>query len=291
MVNPLRQGPWRSPRRTHRMRRPPLPSRLPRPPLRATAAFLCVLGVLGALWLWLRDSPLVAVEDVTVTGLSGPDAGRVREALSDAARDMTTLHVRKGELRTAVDPYPAVLDVRTDPDFPHRLRIVVRERNPVGTVVAGDQRVPVAADGTLMRTTPSGGLPEIPAKALPGGTHAGEPGVRRALRVLAAAPPAMRARVTRVYMGEHGLTLPLRNGPTLYLGGSERLAAKWAAVATVLADPTSTGATYLDVRLPERPAAGGLEPPPDPPKPPATSAPAPGATQTTPAPTTTSTGP
>ena len=273
------------------MRRPPLPSRLPRPPLRATAAFLCVLGVLGALWLWLRDSPLVAVEDVTVTGLSGPDADRVREALSDAARDMTTLHVRKGELRTAVDPYPSVLDVRTDSDFPHRLRIVVRERNPVGTVVAGDQRVPVAADGTLMRTTPSGGLPEIPAKALPGGSHAGEPGVRRALRVLAAAPSALRARVTRIYMGEHGLTLPLRNGPTLYLGGSERLAAKWVAVATVLADPTSTGATYLDVRLPERPAAGGLEPPPDPPKPPATSAPAPGATQTTTAPATTPTGP
>src|SRR4051812_35196824 len=98
------------------MRRPPLPSRLPRPPLRATAAFLCVLGVLGALWLWLRDSPLVAVEDVTVTGLSGPDAGRVREALSDAARDMTTLHVREGELRTAVDPYPGVLDVRAASD-------------------------------------------------------------------------------------------------------------------------------------------------------------------------------
>jgi len=263
------------------MRRPPLPSRLPRPPLRATAAFLCVLGVLAGLWLWLRDSPLVSVQKVTVTGVSGPDAGRVREALSDAARDMTTLHVNKGELRTAVDPFPAVLDVRTDSDFPHGLRIVVRERNAVGVVVAGDERVPVAADGTLMRTTPGSGLPEIPAKALPGGSHASEPDVRRALRVLAAAPPALRARVARVSMGDHGLTLPLRNGPTLYFGGSERLAAKWVATATVLADPTSTGATYLDVRLPERPAAGGLEPPPDPPDPPATSG-TPGTTTTAP---------
>src|SRR5690349_1005216 len=230
------------------MRRPPLPTRLPRPPLRATAAFLCVIGVLGALWMWLRDSPLVAVRKVTVTGVSGPQAGEVREALSDAARDMTTLHVRQGELRTAVDPYPAVLDVKTSSDFPHGLRIVVRERNAVGTVVAGDQRVPVAADGTIMRTTSSAGLPEIPAKALPGGSHASDHAVRRALAVLGAAPPALRARVERVYMGEHGLTLPLRNGPTLYFGGSDRLAAKWAAVATVLADATSTGATYLDVR-------------------------------------------
>jgi cell division protein FtsQ len=233
--------------------------------MRATAAFLCVLGLLGALWMWLRDSQLVAVRDVTVTGVSGPEAPRVREALADAARDMTTLHVRMGELRTAVDPYPAVLDVDTDADFPHGLRIAVHERNPIGAVVAGTQRVPVAVDGTLMRTTPSANLPEIAAKALPGGSHASERDVRRALQVLGAAPPALRARVRRVYVGPRGWTLPLRNGPTLYLGGSERLAAKWAAAATVLADPTSTGATYLDLRLPERPAAGGLEPPPDPP--------------------------
>jgi cell division protein FtsQ len=246
------------------MRRPHVPpQRLRRPPLRAAVAFACVLAVLAGTWLWLRDSRLVAVERVTVTGVSGPDAPRVREALESAARDMTTLHVRAGELRTAVDPYPAVLAVKTDADFPHGLRIAVRERNAVGTVVAGEQRVPVAADGTLMRSTTSAGLPEIAAKALPGGSHASDPGVRRAVAILSAAPAAVRARVRRVYVGDRGWTLPLRDGPTLYFGGSERLAAKWAAAAIVLADRTSAGATYLDLRLPERPAAGGLEPPPE----------------------------
>jgi cell division protein FtsQ len=246
------------------MRRPHVPPpRLRRPPLRAAIAFVCVLGVLAGAWLWLRDSRLVAVERVTVTGVSGPEAPQVRAALASAARDMTTLHVRAGELRTAVDPYPAVLAVQTDADFPHGLRIAVRERNAVGTVVAGEQRVPVAADGTLMRTTTSVGLPEIAAKALPGGSHASDPGVRRAIAVLSAAPRALRARVRRVYVGDRGWTLPLRDGPTLYFGGSERLAAKWAAAATVLADRTSAGATYLDLRLPERPAAGGLEPLPE----------------------------
>jgi cell division protein FtsQ len=244
------------------MRRPPAPPRLRRPPLRAAVAFACVLGVLVAAWAWLRDSRLVAVERVTVTGVSGPDAARVRDALESAATDMTTMHVRRDELRTAVDPFPAVLDVRTDADFPHGLRIAVRERNAVGTVVAGEQRVPVAADGTLMRTTTSAGLPEIAAKALPGGSHATDPAVRRAVAVLSAAPPALRGRVRRVYVGARGWTLPLRAGPTLYFGGSERLAAKWVAAATVLADRTSAGATYLDLRLPERPAAGGLEAPP-----------------------------
>jgi cell division protein FtsQ len=244
------------------MRRPPAPPRLRRPPLRALVGFVCVLGVIVALWAWLRDSRLVAVERVTVTGVSGPDAGRVRDALESAAGDMTTLHVRRDELRTAVDPFPAVLDVSTDADFPHGLRIAVRERNPVGTVVAGEQRVAVAADGTLMRTTASSGLPEIAAKALPGGSHAADPEVRRAIAVLSAAPPALRGRVRRVYVGQRGWTLPLRDGPTLYLGSFERLAAKWVAAATVLADRSSAGATYLDLRLPERPAAGGLEDPP-----------------------------
>jgi cell division protein FtsQ len=120
----------------------------------------------------------------------------------------------------------------------------------------------VAADGTLMRTTRGEGLPEITAKAAPAGARATDAAVRRALTVLGAAPPQLRARVRRVYLGPNGLTLPLRDGPTLYLGGSERLRAKWVAATVVLADPTSAGATYVDVRVPERPVAGGLEQPP-----------------------------
>ncbi|MEA2290304.1 MAG: cell division protein FtsQ [Solirubrobacteraceae bacterium] len=262
------------------MRKPVLP-RPHRPPPRAVLGFLCVLLAIGGAWLWVRDSSLVSVKRVTVSGASGPDAERVRDALETAARDMTTMHVRDGELRTAIEPFPTVLGVETDVDFPSTLRIRVRERNPVGAVVAGQQRVPIAADGTLLRTTRSEGLPEIAAKAAPGGSQATDPEVRRGLAVLTAAPPALRARVRRVYLGPKGLTAPLRNGPTLYFGSAERTRAKWVAAATVLADPTSTGATYLDLRLPERPAAGGLE------EPPAAGAAAPGE----PAPTTTAAPP
>ena len=267
------------------MRRP-VPPRPRRPPLRAVAAFACVLALLAAGWLWLRDSELVAVKRVTVTGANGPDAARIEAALEGAALDMTTLHVRDGALRTAVEPFPTILGVRTAPDFPHALRIHVRARSPVAAIVAGDQRVAVAADGTLMRSTRSAGLPEITARAAPAGARASDAGVRRALAVLAAAPPELRARVRRVYLGPNGLTVPLRDGPSLYLGGSERLRAKWVAATVVLADPTSAAATYVDVRVPERPAAGGLEQPPDPAEddPQVAPPPAPGQTTTTQAP-------
>jgi cell division protein FtsQ len=254
------------------MRVPALPSihrtsgsraalRVPRPPARTLVAFVAVLTLLAGGWAWLRDSSLVAVDRVTVTGLSGPQATQVRAALQSAGRDMTTLNVRHGQLATAVRPYPVVQGVEAHADFPHGLRIVVREHVPVAVLVAGGDRVPVAADGTLLRGTPWNDLPVVAAPAPPAGDLLRDRRLQRSVAVLAAAPAALRAHVIRVYVGARGLTAPLRDGPVLYFGRSDRLPAKWAAAAAVLADRSSAGATYLDLRLPERPVAGGIERP------------------------------
>ena len=50
----------------------------------------------------------------------------------------------------------------------------------------------------------------------------------------------------------------LRDGPELIFGDDSRRRAKWTAAARVLADPEAEGAAYVDVRIPGRPAAGGL---------------------------------
>ncbi|MET0811192.1 MAG: hypothetical protein ABWY65_08780, partial [Thermoleophilaceae bacterium] len=46
--------------------------------------------------------------------------------------------------------------------------------------------------------------------------------------------------------------------PELIFGDARRARAKWAAAARVLADPEARGASYIDLRIPGRPAAGGL---------------------------------
>jgi cell division protein FtsQ len=234
---------------------PPLPRR---PSARAAAACACVLALLGGGWLWLRDSGLVAVDQVSVTGLSGSEAPRVRAALEGAARDMTTLHVRPDQLQTAVEPFPAIEAVDAQADFPHRLRIVVHAHVAVAALAAGTDRVAVAADGTLLRGSSTGGLPVVSVPAPPPGDTLGDRRTLRAVALLAAAPAQLRAKVSRVYAGPRGLTAPLTAGPVLYFGGADRVRAKWAAAARVLADRSSSGATYVDLRLPERPAAGGL---------------------------------
>jgi cell division protein FtsQ len=55
-----------------------------------------------------------------------------------------------------------------------------------------------------------------------------------------------------------GLVAELRAGPELRFGDPSRLPAKWIAAARVLAASGARGASYIDLRLPERPAAGGL---------------------------------
>src|SRR4051794_6236552 len=93
--------------------------------MRAVLGIAVLLAVLAPLAMWIRDSSLVAVQDVSVTGIDGAQAAQIRRALVSAGRDMTTVHVREDALRSAVSAYPVVRSLRTATDFPHGLRITV----------------------------------------------------------------------------------------------------------------------------------------------------------------------
>ncbi len=217
-----------------------------------------VVALLGGGWLWLRDSSLVAVEHVSVTGDTGPDAPQIQGALVAAARTMSTLDVHLDRLRTAVAPYSVVRDVRVSAQFPHGLRIHVIEQIPVATVTIDGRAVPVAGDGTLLHDAgPTPSLPALELRSVPGGPRLTDPEAMSAVALLAAAPYAMLARISQVSQGgPHGLTAQLRSGPAVYFGDSSQLAAKWRAAIAVLGDPGSAGAVYVDVTNPQHPAAG-----------------------------------
>jgi len=72
-------------------------------------------------------------------------------------------------------------------------------------------------------------------------------------------PSALRGRVGEIERERgKGVVASLDRGPKLIFGDGSRVAVKWAAAVRVLADPDAAGAAYVDVRIPERPAAGGL---------------------------------
>jgi cell division protein FtsQ len=222
------------------------------------AATLLALVVLGAMFLWLRDSSLVGVRQVDITGVSGSQADDIRGALTDAARDMTTLHVRDDVLRDAVQSYPVVRELHADADFPHRLRITVNSYDPIGSMELGGRSVAIARDGTVLDGTPTKGLTAIAATGSAAGTKITGTEATKLVRLLAAAPAPLRSRALRAYKGPNGLAVDLRDGPRLDFGDLAQVDAKWLAAAAVLADEDSRGASYVDVRLPERPVAGPL---------------------------------
>lgn len=253
--------------------------RLPR---RALVAAAVLLVALAGGYLAVRDSDLVRVERVAVTGTSGPDAPKVEATLKRAAAEMTTLNADADRLREAVARFPTVGDVEVERDLPNDLTIVVLERRAVGLATVGDSQVPVTADGRLLRgATVPRDLPLLALDREPT-SRVDDPKGRRLLAALAAAPDALRRRARRAYLGPEGLTVAMREGPSVYLGSTDDLRAKWQAVARVLADPTAEGARYVDVRVPERAAAGGLAPLVEPEAP--SEEPAPAAPETVPVP-------
>ena len=232
----------------------------------ALLALLIAVPLLGCGWLWFRQSPFVAVQRVQISGVHGPEGAAVRSALTDAARGMSTLDVHSGALLAAVAPLRVVREVRALPRFPHGLRIEVVEQLPVAALLAGGVRTAVAADGVVLGPALlSSSLPTIPGSAeLTAGGRVRGADVLGALTVLGAAPAPLARLAERAFMGPHGLTVAMRNGLLVYFGDATRPHAKWLSLADVLADPGSAGASYVDVRLPSRPAAGfpaGVTPP------------------------------
>lgn len=227
---------------------------------RVVLGIAVLLAVLTPLALWLRNSSLVRVQQVSVTGIHGSQAAQIKRALEAAGRDMTTLNVRENALLSAVAAYPVVRSLRTETDFPHGLRIAINAHEPVGAVRAGGGLTAVAGDGTLLRGSATRDLPVVAIRARSGSDRLRAGEALAGVRVLAAAPRALRARVARVYRGPRGLTTTMENGPKLYFGGAGRPDAQWRAAAQVLASSTSRGASYVDLRVPERPVAGGLQP-------------------------------
>jgi hypothetical protein len=76
---------------------------------------------------------------------------------------------------------------------------------------------------------------------------------------LGAAPEALRPYVARSYYGESGVDVELTTGIELRFGDAAKAKRKWAAAAAVLADPSITALTYVDLHSPSRPSFGGSE--------------------------------
>ncbi len=218
------------------------------------AVVLAVLLI--AAYVVVRSTSLSAVENVSVLGVEGPNASETRHALEQAAVGQSTLGFDVGALREAVADQTSITGVDAHTRFPHGVQIEVHQRVAVGALSVDGRRIAVATDGTLLPEWNAADLPIVNGGRATGGRLVAEH--RTAARVLAGAPAPLAKKVTRI---DRTTIVRLDDGPALLFHDGSRVAAKWMAATAVLADPSSVGSTWIDLRVPERPVAGSGTPP------------------------------
>ena len=235
------------------------------------ALAVLAVAILGGGFLWLRSSSLVAIHQVRVTGLSGPNVAQITRTLKRRAKTMTTLDLDVSALLRSVAAYPYVHSLSVSTHFPHGVTIDVLEQVPLATVSVGGRTLIVNGSGEIVPSSGahSGRLPSVPL-GLSGGGGASTPdggadritasGPVAALRVLAAAPyrflPHIKSATTT---SAHGVVVQLRDGPRLYFGPRGHAVTKWnSALALLAARGTEAvaGAQYIDLSDPRSPSVG-----------------------------------
>ena len=127
------------------------------------------------------------------------------------------------------------------------------------TIGEGPEAIGVSAEGAVVRWLPlpeDPPLPRLPLGAPPQGGRVKGPALEQ-VRVLAAAPDALRPSLESSYYGESGVDVNLTSGIELRFGDARHAARKWRAAAAVLADPEVTSLDYVDLHAPSRPGIGG----------------------------------
>lgn len=220
---------------------------------RRAIVFGALALILAAVYMfWFRDSSLVAVDEVSVEGVTANEA-EITAALEEVGLRQSTLHVDDDELAEAVARFPTVASIRADATIPNKLTIIVRERPPVAVAKIEGQRVAVSGDGLVLPgIEPAEELPALEAEGAPDG-RLDEEGAAQAA-ILGAAPETLRESLKSAAWSEEedGVVVDLEGAPELRFGDGSDAEDKWRAVSAVLADPDANVSSYVDVSIPER---------------------------------------
>ena len=228
-------------------------------------AFGTLAGVLLAL-LVARESSLFGVRSIEVTG-AGPGVARQVERALENRKGASLVGFDLDAARADVLDLSTVAGVSFDRAFPHTLRVVVDPERPVAVARQGAAAYVLSERGRVIARVDRSARPGL-ARMWVTREVTLEPGaiVDGDLRIAVEAVTPLAGvrfpgRVVSLTTASDQLTLRLRSGLELRLGGIEDVRLKLAVAARVIPRlPAGTG--YVDVSVPDRPVAGpeGVEP-------------------------------
>ncbi|MCX6511696.1 MAG: FtsQ-type POTRA domain-containing protein [Actinobacteria bacterium] len=209
---------------------------------------------------YLLQTSTFRVQDVEVSGaLHTPTAEIV--AASQLADHPTMVLLDSAAVAQGIERLAWIEQVDVQRHWPHKVTLVVHERNPVAAIMRKDGSF-VLADQSgrlLQNVTDPGGLPSVARVQSVGkpGSSVGAPSLA-ALKVAARLPVAFKAQVIGVDVTAKGnVRLRLSSPVAVQFGQAVHLPAKFAALAAVLAGAPLHPGDVVDVSVPSTPVVKG----------------------------------
>jgi cell division protein FtsQ len=224
----------------------------------AGAALLVAIAYVVA-----RETSLFALQTLDVRGASGPVAEQANDALSPLLGG-SLVSLDTEDVARTLEALPTILSASVERDFPHALRIDVREERAVAVVRHADGAWMVSARGRVMEPVPLGSAAKLPRVWLSPDAALPRPGVYLlpdegglVVEALARVPDDFPVRITAARGSLDDLVLVVDGTKAeLRLGERVDLRLKLAVAATVLRSLRADerrDLLYLDVSLPTRP--------------------------------------
>lgn len=234
---------------------PVIPSQLKRKRYLALiggVAVLAVALVLGVL------SPVAALSQIEVEGLSGKQAEKVRQ-VANLEPGTPLVQINENEIAARVQDVPNIASVRVSKSWPNTVIIKVVERKPVAKVEIGPQEWEIVdATGQAFRTTKKmPKLPTLQAEIAPPFTGKGRVA---GAQVLASLPKWLAKRVTTAKANDPQTVKLLTDDNETIVWGTPEDAELKADVLRILLK--QKGMYWFDVRNPELPTVSQAEPRP-----------------------------
>ncbi|OPC83303.1 hypothetical protein B4N89_22285 [Embleya scabrispora] len=230
--------------------RPARPGRAPRrrwTNLRPLLVVVVLVVLAGAGWAIVYHSPLLDARTVSVGGpVVLPKDQVAKVAAVPVGEPLAGIDL--GAIRARVAAIPRVASVHVERDWPHTVRITVRERATALVVPDADRYAEIDKDGVRFGTVdaaPAG----VPIVKVDANTVSRET-LRGVVQVVSALPPPVAQRVRDITARTRDdIVLVLDKGETVSWGGAEASDRKALVLAVLLTRP----AKFYDVSAPDAP--------------------------------------
>lgn len=220
-----------------------------------------LVGAAVLLYVVARQTSVVAVRDIRITGAPAPVAARIDQALRPLV-GVSLVRVSPADVSDRLVSIPEVETVKVDRAFPHGLHVAITTARRVAVLRQGKAAFVVSERGRILAEAGRREYPALPRIWVPTTTDiavGATVGDQRTLSSVVAATAIFRGGlaglpVRTVRAGDNELTYGLRNGIEVRLGNLGSLPVKLEIARRILAAGGVHG--YVDVSVPERPVAG-----------------------------------